>query len=58
MIEFLKTCKNNWKTTIAGLMIALVTVMFAIGEVDPRGFATFIGAIGSMMGILSKDQDK
>ncbi len=58
MRKIISDCKNNWKTSLAGLFIAVFTILLLFDQIQPKGFIALLGGISSIIALLSKDQDK
>lgn len=48
---------SNWKTTVVGLIIAILTALKYSGKIPPEVFELIVGALASAGFVASKDSD-
>jgi len=49
---------KHWRTSVTGLLIAVMTVMFWLGKIDSEQWIICIGGVATAVGLLSKDSIK
>lgn len=58
MRKFKNFLVKNWKTTIAGVIVAIATYLKVVNIIDANAF-TLIGSLTTAVGLmLAKDSDK
>lgn len=58
MKTVVKHCKTNWKTILAGLIIAIFTLLLWRKQISVEEWIAGIGSINTILLLLFKDQDK
>jgi len=48
---------KHWKTSVTGVLIALITAMFWLGKIDSEQWIICIGGVATAVGLLSKDNN-
>lgn len=54
----MKSLFTHWKTSVAGLLVGVLTLMLWLGKITVDQWAGGIGTVGAIMGMLAKDWDK
>jgi len=49
---------KHWKTTLAALVLCLLTFMLYTSKITVTDWALGLGSLGTAMGLLAKDWDK
>jgi hypothetical protein len=58
MNKYLSTIVKHWKSTITGLLIGTITLMYYLEKIDTQEWIIAIGGIATIAGMVSKDPDK
>lgn len=54
----MKHLLTHWKTSLAAIIVALLTFMLYLGKITVLEWAEGLGSIATIIGLLSKDWDK
>jgi hypothetical protein len=58
MNKYVSTIFKHWKSTVTGILVAVITTMFYLGKIDTQEWIIAIGGIASVAAMVSKDPDK
>lgn len=46
---------KSWQSTLIGVSVGAFTLLLALGKIDVNEFLALLGAIGTILGLFSKD---
>ena len=58
MKKVLKSLFTNWKTSVAGILIGVLTTMLWLGRITVTDWSVALGVAGTAVGLLAKDWNK
>ncbi len=58
MNKYISTIFKHWKSTVTGLLVAVITAMYYFEKIDTNEWIIAIGGIASIAAMVSKDPDK
>lgn len=58
MNKYVSTIFRHWKSTVTGILVAVITTMFYLEKIDTQEWIIAIGGIASVAAMVSKDPDK
>lgn len=58
MNKYLSTIFKHWKSTITGVLVGVITLMYYLGKINTNEWIIAIGGIATVAAMLSKDPDK
>lgn len=58
MNKYVSTIFKHWKSTVTGVLVAVITLMYYLEKIDTQEWIIAIGGIASVAAMVSKDPDK
>jgi len=58
MNKYTSVIFKHWKSTVTGILVGVITVMYFLQKINTNEWIIAIGGIASVAAILSKDPDK
>lgn len=58
MNKYVSTIFKHWKSTVTGILVAVITLMYYLEKIDTQEWIIAIGGIASVAAMVSKDPDK
>lgn len=58
MKKYISIIFKHWQTTGLGLIIGVITLMYANGKITTQDWIVAIGGVGMIAGIIMKDPNK
>ncbi len=58
MNKYASTIFKHWKSTVTGILVGVITVMYYLEKIDTNEWIIAIGGIATVAAMLSKDPDK
>ncbi len=58
MNKYVSTIFRHWKSTVTGILVGVITVMYYLEKIDTNEWIIAIGGIATVAAMLSKDPDK
>jgi hypothetical protein len=49
---------KHWKTTLAGILVGVFTVMLWLGKITAQDYGTLVGMVATIVLLIAKDWDK
>jgi hypothetical protein len=58
MNKYVSTVVKHWKSTVTGLLVGVITLMYYLEKIDTQEWIIAIGGIATIAAMFSKDPDK
>lgn len=58
MNKYVSTIFRHWKSSVTGILVAVITLMYYLEKIDTQEWIIAIGGIASVAAMVSKDPDK
>lgn len=58
MNKYISIIFKHWKSSVTGVLVAVITVMYYLEKIDTQEWIIAIGGIASVAAMVSKDPDK
>jgi ABC-type transport system involved in cytochrome bd biosynthesis fused ATPase/permease subunit len=58
MKKYISILLKHWQTTSLGILIGVITSMYARGIITTQDWIIAIGGVGTIAGMIMKDPDK
>lgn len=58
MNKYVSTIFKHWKSTVTGILVGVITVMYYLEKIDTNEWIIAIGGIATVAAMFSKDPDK
>lgn len=58
MNKYLSIIFKHWQSSVGGLLVGVLTLMYYLGKINTTDWVLAIGTIGTIIGLISKDPNK
>lgn len=58
MNKYTSAIFKHWKSTVTGILVGIITVMYSLGRINTNEWIVAIGGIATVVAMLSKDPDQ